>query len=349
MSRSPEDMLFRQVNQIPSKREKMKNNLSKGCRLCQKGAKMVLFVTGICHRTCWYCPLSGERKGKDLTYANEWMIESPEEAIDVAHRMSALGTGVTGGEPLARPERVITYCSRLKEEFGPGHQIHLYTGLAPDREMLNSLAGIVDEIRFHPPEEVWDTILTSDYMESAVNAKEMGFDIGFEVPALPEVGVLGQALPVLDFLNINELEWGGNNADGMRERNYSLEDGLHNAIEGAREWASLISKEEKVHFCSSSFKDSVQLRKRLIRIARNTARSFDHVTRDGTIIYGNLVPGEKDREWLKRLKTGSFEDQGDHIELSWRVLRSSAETLSGESCIIERYPDRGIIVEVTPI
>lgn len=168
---------------------------------------MVLFVTGICHRTCWYCPLSGERKGKDLTYANEWMIESPEEAIDVAHRMSALGTGVTGGEPLARPERVITYCSRLKEEFGPGHQIHLYTGLAPDSEMLNRLAGIVDEIRFHPPEEVWDTILTSDYMESAVNAKEMGFDIGFEVPALPEVGVLGQALPVLTSLIL--MSWNG--------------------------------------------------------------------------------------------------------------------------------------------
>jgi hypothetical protein len=293
--------------------------------------------------------LSGERKGKDVTYANERMIDSPEQAIEVAHRMSALGTGVTGGEPLARPERVITYCSRLKEEFGPEHQIHLYTGIAPGREMLTRLAGIVDEIRLHPPMETWQQVLSSEYVESAINAKEMGFDIGFEVPALPEVDLLSQALPVLDFLNINELEWGGHNADGMRERNYMLEDGLHNAIEGAREWASLISKEEKVHFCSSSFKDSVQLRKRLIRVARNTARSFDHVTRDGTIIYGKLIPHVKDREWIKRLKTGTYEEQGDHVELSWRVLRSSAETLSGESCIIERYPDRGIIVEVTPI
>ena len=337
------------MNRIPSRRDKVKNNLSRGCRICHKGAKMVLFVTGVCHRTCWYCPLSGERKGKDLIYANERMIDSPEQAIEVAHRMSALGTGVTGGEPLARPERVITYCSRLKEEFGPEHQIHLYTGIAPDREMLASLAGIVDEIRLHPPMEIWQQVLSSEYVASAINAKELGFDIGFEVPALPEVGLLNQALPVLDFLNINELEWGDHNADGMRERNYMLEDGLHNAIEGAREWASLISKEEKVHFCSSSFKDSVQLRKRLIRVARNTARSFDHVTRDGTIIYGSLVPHEKDREWLKRLKTGTYEEQGDHVELSWRVLRSSAEMLSGESCIIERYPDRGIIVEVTPI
>ncbi|MCX6699270.1 MAG: 4Fe-4S cluster-binding domain-containing protein [Methanomicrobiales archaeon] len=310
---------------------------------------MVLFVTGVCPRTCWYCPLSGERKGKDTTYANEWMIDSTEQAIEVAHRMSALGTGVTGGEPLARPDRVITYCSRLKEEFGPEHHIHLYTGIAPDHDMLTRLVGIVDEIRLHPPMEIWDQVMASDYVVSAVDAKKMGFDIGFEVPALPEVGVLDRALPFLDFLNINELEWGDHNADGMRERNYQLEDGFHNAIEGAREWASQISKDEKVHFCSSSFKDSVQLRKRLIRVARNTARPFDHVTRDGTIIYGRLVIHEKDREWLKRLKPGTSENMGDHVELSWRELRSNAETLSGESCIIERYPDRGIIVEVTPL
>lgn len=310
---------------------------------------MVLFITGTCHRTCWYCPLSGERKGKDVTYANERMIGSPGEAVEVAQRMSALGTGVTGGEPLARPGRVIEYCSRLKEEFGPGHHIHLYSGIAPDRDMLNLLVGIIDEIRLHPPVEIWDEVMSSEFGASAILAKDLGFDIGFEVPALPEVSVLIHALPVLDFLNINELEWGDHNADGMRERNYILEDGLHNAIEGAREWAHPLIKEEKVHFCSSSFKDSVQLRKRLIRVARNTARSFDHVTRDGTIIYGSLVPDDHDREWVKALKKGTYEDHGDHVELSWRVLRSHAETLSGESSIIERYPDRGIIVEVTPL
>jgi len=277
------------------------------------------------------------------------VVDSPEQAIEVAHRMSALGTGVTGGEPLARPDRVISYCSRLKEEFGPEHHIHLYTSTAPDHEMLQSLVGIIDEIRLHPPMEIWDQVLTSDYVTSAVDAKKMGFDIGFEVPALPEVDVLTQVLPFIDFLNINELEWGDHNADGMRQRNYLLEDGLHNAIEGAREWAARISKEDKVHFCSSSFKDSVQLRKRLIRVARNTARSFDHVTRDGTIMYGSLVPQKNDRNWVQGLTPGSYEDMWDHVELSMRELRSNAQTLSGDSSIIERYPDRGIIVEVTPL
>jgi uncharacterized protein len=310
---------------------------------------MVLFITGVCPRSCWYCPLSCERKGKDLTYANERIVSSPEEAIEVAHRMSALGTGVTGGEPLARLDRVVRFCKRLKQEFGPEHQIHLYTGIAPDRDTLTLLKGVVDEIRLHPPEEEWGELLSGDYAGSAKMAKEMGFDIGLEVPALPHVGILEPVLPILDFLNINELEWGETNADNMRERGYGLEDGLHNAVDGARGWASKISKEEKVHFCSSSFKDSVQLRKRLIRIAKNTARPFDHVTRDGTVIYGNLIPAGKDRDWVHHLSKGTYEDHGDHIELSWRAVRDNAELLNGESSIIERYPDHGMVVEVTPL
>jgi hypothetical protein len=327
----------------------MKINQSEGCRICRKGAKMVLFITGTCRRTCWYCPLSRERKGHDITYANEHPVTSPEEAVKVARSMSALGTGVTGGEPLMHTDRVIEYCTRLKHEFGDKHHIHLYTGIAPDRDTLCSLKGIVDEIRLHPPEEDWPEFLAGPYAGSAKMAKDMRFDVGVEVPALPSVGVLGPALSILDFLNINELEWGDTNAEGMRERRFVLEDGYHNAVDGAREWARHISREEKVHFCSSSFKDSVQLRNRLIRIAKNTARPFDHVTRDGTIIYGNLVPAGDDGTWAGRLARGSYIDFGDHIELSWRVLRKQAELLTGECSIIERYPDHGMIVEVTPL
>ncbi|HRZ19884.1 MAG TPA: radical SAM protein, partial [Methanofastidiosum sp.] len=32
--------------------------LSKGCKLCIKGRKSVLFVTGLCGVNCYYCPLS---------------------------------------------------------------------------------------------------------------------------------------------------------------------------------------------------------------------------------------------------------------------------------------------------
>ena len=103
--------------------------LAKGCILCNEGAKMVLFVTGRCHRSCWYCPLSTERKGKDVVFANERKIDSPDQIIAMAESMSALGTGITGGEPLLCLDRVTEYARLLKKHFGQDHHIHLYTCL----------------------------------------------------------------------------------------------------------------------------------------------------------------------------------------------------------------------------
>lgn len=328
--------------------------LSSGCILCHRGAKMVLFVTGRCYRSCWYCPLSSARKGKDAVYANEHRVSDPSDIIRVAESMSAEGTGVTGGEPLLVLDRVLEYCSLLKDHFGKGHQIHLYTAKAPSGDELCRMQGVIDEIRMHPPQECWEDILASDYIRSARQAKERGFETGFEVPALPGLERLAPALPCLDFLNINELEWGETNADELRKRGYTLADDIHNAVAGAREWAEPLLSDPKVHFCSSSFKDSVQLRERLKRIARNTARPFDEITEDGTVVYGVLEPGGEDRGLcrdvlLQELGEEGFAECGDHFETAWWILAEEKDRLPGKKSVVERYPGGGITVEVTPL
>ncbi len=324
-------------------------SLSPGCVLCHLGAKMVLFVTGRCRRTCWYCPLSRERKGRDVVFANERQVSSPSEAIEVAESMSALGTGVTGGEPLIELDRVVEYCRSLKEHFGPDHQIHLYTGLAPDEITLRRLQGLVDEIRLHPPHEVWPCILETDFARSAVLARERGFLIGIEVPALPGIEDLAAALPLLDFLNINELEWGETCANAMRDRGLELEDGVHNAVKGARQWAERLAGDPKVHFCSSVFKDSVQLRERLKRIAANTARPFEEVTDDGTVVYGVLEPEGAVDGFLEGLDDDEYAVFEGRIEMAWWVLTEHGAGLPGKKYVVERYPNGGMVVEVTPL
>ena len=328
--------------------------LSQGCILCHQGAKMVLFVTGRCHRSCWYCPLSSERKGTETVYANEMPVDIPAQIIEEADRMSALGTGITGGEPLLCLDAVVHFSKLLKEHFGPSHHIHLYTAKAPSQHELESMKGLVDEIRLHPPYESWKEILSTEFIQSAKTAKAMGFNIGIEVPALPGLEYLIPALPWIDFLNINELEWGETNADQMRERGYILADDLHNAIDGAQEWAREILKHEKVHWCSSSFKDSVQLRERLKRVAANTARSFDEITDDGTIVYGVVEFPQGGRDIIsqaceERLDEGSFQIFPDRIEMAWWLLEKFSDDLPGEKYVIERYPNRGMIVERTPL
>lgn len=310
---------------------------------------MVLFITGLCHRGCWYCPLAKERKGTDAAFANERRIHSPQEAVEEAQLMSALGTSITGGEPLVVLERVREYTTALKKTFGPSHHIHLYTALAPDLSTLLSLHGLVDEIRLHPPPDEWPDILDSAFLEAVTTAKQLGFSAGFEVPGLKGVHVLEPALPYLDFLNINELEWGELSADEMRSRGLILSDGLHNAVKYSAKWSRPLRHHRHVHFCPSRFKDSVQLRERLKRIAHNTARTFDEITSDGTIVYGVVEGAGHEEKHTLDLDPGDYEEYEDRIELSWHTLKRRSQHIKGRKYIIERYPPRGIVVELTPL
>lgn len=324
-------------------------HLSEGCVLCYQGAKMVLFVTGVCGRDCWYCPLSETRRGREVVYANDRLVKSPDDILAEAEMMSALGTGVTGGEPFLVLDEVVSYCRLLKEHFGPKHQIHLYTGIAPTRAQLEPLRGLVDEVRLHPPQGIWPRILTSPYAASVEVARELGFSIGIEVPSLPGIEALAAILPALDFLNINELEWSETNAQAMRERHLDLEDNLHNAVGGAAAWAAPLLDDPKVHFCSSDFKDSVQLRERLKRIAANTARSFDEITDDGTIVYGVLELEGGDLPQVLKEHIYEIEVSGDQVEMAWWMLAEMRDQLPGRKFVVERYPNGGIILEVTPL
>jgi len=78
---------------VPDDTGSLCTKLCRGCRLCMKGAKMVLFVTGACARDCFYCPLSDERKGKDDVYANERRVLSDADVIGEARRMERPGHG----------------------------------------------------------------------------------------------------------------------------------------------------------------------------------------------------------------------------------------------------------------
>ncbi|HDQ07556.1 MAG TPA: radical SAM protein [Methanoculleus sp.] len=319
--------------------------LSKGCRLCFRGAKMVLFITGRCGRSCWYCPISSERKGKDTAYANDREIRCDEDVLDEARIMSALGTGITGGEPFLVPERVVHYCRLLKGTFGDGHHIHIYTGIAPGNDVLDAIAGLVDEIRFHPPHEIWPDIMESTFPRAIRHARSLGMEVTVEVPSLPGIDALEPLMDELDFFNINELEWSETNAHEMRMRGLDLEDCYHNAVGGAEDWTRELRRHEKVHWCTSTFKDSIQLRERLKRIAENTARSFEEITDDGTVIYGVLECGAD----MPDIDPETMEVTGGRVEMAWWVLTDDFRDHPGKKYVVERYPNNGMIVEVIPL
>lgn len=336
--------------------------LSEGCKLCRTGAKMVLFVTGICPRDCFYCPVSFERRA-EVVYANERPVNSDEDIIKEARQMDALGTGITGGEPLIRLEKVIHYIRLLKSEFGKGYHIHLYTSLAPDRETIARLAKAgLDEIRFHPPMELWHDLKGSPYAESVKHAKDYRLQVGIEVPSIEGVEKVAEFASAADcFLNLNELEFSDSNAENLKARGFELENDTSNAVAGSRELARrIVPVVGKMHFCSSTYKDAVQLRERLIRIAWNTARDFDDISEDGTIMYGQVICNEKNsaqRVIKCFLEQGVPEEMMETtvsgIETAWWILADIAELIrqnADEMFIVERYPfEKGQIVEKIPV
>jgi len=260
--------------------------LPRGCQLCAKGSKMVLFVTGLCDSSCYYCPLSQEKAGKDLVFADEVPVSSEDDILFEVDSVRGEGAGVSGGDPLCVLERTVEYIHLLKSKYGSDFHIHLYTSKtnASQDDLVRLKEAGLDEIRFHPQGNDWTGI------EHAIR---LGIEVGLEVPAIPgKIGSLQQiALRAekigVSFLNVNELEASETNFEGLLAQGMRLTDMASASIEGSAEtakeflkWALKNLERLTVHFCSARYKDAIQMRNRLERRLQQTIREFEE--RDDT-------------------------------------------------------------------
>jgi len=323
--------------------------LATGCKLCQKGAKMVLLVTGLCKANCFYCPLSEKKKGKDVMYADEMPIETLEEMLEEAELIEAEGTGITGGDPLMVTERTIDAIHMLKNHFGDAHHIHLYTATL-DKEKVGMLEeNGLDEIRFHPPFPLWKKVERTNFGKLI---EGIDIDKGVEIPLIPhlrddtihflnEVDKYG-----LDFINLNELEFSITNLDALDAFGYRAKNDESVAALGSEKMAYEILEidfETPIHYCSASFKDAIQLRKRIERRARNVAKIYEVITEDGTLLKG-VIMAEKGRmeEIRKKFeideKLIGWNEEKRWIETSPFILEEIADYLPYKCYLVEEYP-----------
>lgn len=337
--------------------------LPRGCRLCIGGAKMVLFVTGVCNQACFYCPISEKRRGKDEVWANEVLVTSDEDILVEAELSGAKGTSITGGEPLLRVERVLGYLDLLKECFGEEHHVHLYTSckvLVPG--VLTKLwEHGLDELRLHPfGREDWGWI--------GETAKKFGgeMSIGVEIPAIP-----GQQSYLLDllhflesigveFLNLNELEFSETNRDALLARGYTPVGGLSMGARNSEELAKAVLRHAQnlekltVHYCPSRFKDRIQLRHRLVRRSRRVAKPYEVATDEGLLVKGVVYPASGRLEEVAKVLVVEYgvppnmvwvDREKGRVETSLEVVEELARV--GEAGrrgwdlrIVEEYPTR---------
>lgn len=311
---------------------------------------MVLFITGECDTDCFYCPISPKKKGKDVMYANEREIFNFDEMIEEAKAMDATGTGITGGDPLLVMDRTLEAIRILKKTFGKWHHIHLYTSIIDlDRSKALCDAGL-DEIRFHPPMSQWETM---DMSEISKIMSETTLHVGLEVPAIPGnkdklEALLKKAKDIgIEFININEFEFSESNWNMMEGMGFKVKNDLSSAVAGSEEMAlELMRKHPKypIHFCSSAFKDGVQLRNRLIRRAHVISKDYEYVTDDGTLLKGAIFGEDLDDivSALKKLKVPDnlfFVDRDKkRVEIALWKLKKISKKLPYESYMVEEYP-----------
>jgi len=349
-----------------------RGELSPACTQCQEGRKMVLFVTGLCRFRCFYCPVSSRRNQLDVVYANERRVGRDEDVLEEARAIGAAGTGITGGDPLGVFDRTEHYVRLLKREFGPDHNIHLYTH-EPSPEKLKRLAAAgLDEFRLHIPHYVWGPLSADGgaYRTVLEEAPEWGIRRGVEIPVLPdkelELRRLLRALEKIgvDFVNLNELEFSETNELKLHDRGYALDPRNGWGVKGSRAVAERVVRDTAwsvpVHYCSSRFKDGVQLRQRLLRRAERTAPEYAHITSDGTVRFGVVdVPAARDvgraakrLAALARLAPSEYRIDYDRrrVELSAARLRRVAGRLGLPAFEVEEYPTADALeVERTPL
>jgi len=315
---------------------------------------MVLLVTGKCAHDCWYCPLSLEKKGRDVTYADELLVKSDEDVIFEAKAIGARGTGITGGDPLLVADRTAHYIRLLKDEFGARHNIHIYTA-TPDAEKIGKLADAgLNEIRFHPHPDTWISP-DPEYGNAIRAALDCGLRAGIEIPAIPDhvdhMRYLARTMydAGAEFINLNELEFSESNWQQLMEKGFEVRDDVTSAVLGSEEAALRLVEELEndmiIHYCSSSFKDATQLRNRLMRRAKNTATGLEIITDEATFLKG-VVETDEPEKFVRELRRKFAIPAGlirhdvrkSRVEIAAWVLEELASEISGVKYLVWEYP-----------
>ena len=345
---------------------------TEGCIQCQMGSKLVLFITGHCHWMCDYCPLSENRREIDWMFANERRVEIGDwdSVIEEARAMNATGAGITGGDPVMARERVLEACKILKNEFGDDFHLHMYTSIPFKAEWAKDFADAgLDEIRFH-----FLDLESDKYTETMDACVESGMLTGVEIPCEPdkenelmELLETMRNMPV-QFLNLNELEITVGNHNNMELRGFNLSDEITAGAAGSGELATRMrdrvmaasigapDPEEgtvrepypyHLKFCTATYKDSGQLRRRFIRRGEHTISPHEILTEDGTLLFGAVDCSLEDSEdWIEEIhsETGLpkrfmlYDSDNERIELPLSMAEELVGEIEAPISLVEVHP-----------
>ena len=252
-------------------------------------------------------------------------------------------------------ERSMEACRQLKNAFGPTHHIHLYTSIPFKPEVAEQLAEAgLDEIRFH--------LLNLDYQRYVPTmqaCRDAGIYVGIELPCEPDQEERLHELveemrngPAL-FLNLNELEITVGNYDNMEVRGFNLSSEITAGAEGsgklARDLHAKVTADYgfMVKYCTASYKDSGQLRRRFLRRGEHTISPHEQMTEDGTMVFGAIWCSDEDaKDWSTEIQSQTgipeqfifFDEALDRLEIPLMLAEQIADVVDAPVAMVEVHP-----------
>ena len=252
-------------------------------------------------------------------------------------------------------ERSMEACRHLKNAFGPTHHIHLYTSIPFKPEVAEQLAEAgLDEIRFH--------LLNLDYQRYVPTmqaCREAGIYVGIELPCEPDQEERLHELveemrngPAL-FLNLNELEITVGNYDNMEVRGFNLSSEITAGAEGSGELARALHAKVTadygfmVKYCTASYKDSGQLRRRFLRRGEHTISPHEQMTEDGTMVFGAIWCSDEDaKDWSAEIQAETgipeqfifFDEALGRLEIPLNLAEQIADVVDAPVAMVEVHP-----------
>ena len=336
--------------------------IPKGCKYCLKGEKAVLFLNGICQKPdhcSWYCPISEERRGKDITFIDEIKVSSREDLLDEFDKINAKGMSITGGEPLSEfnLEKTLNYINYVKSVYGKKFHVHLYTnGLNFNEKIANKLAlAGLDEIRFHLPPNKCEKI------KFALNK---GYSVGAEVPIIPDEDYLNSLEKFIlyidkigaEFINLNEFEICLPNSQSLKEKGYFLKKGTIASIINSKEAALILLKKLapivsiKIHFCSIRAKDFHQLKNRYSRRAKSIKLPYEEITKEGLLLFAQIEGKSENLSKLNEVLLSEFKIPKKFILKEQKTIKLPYYIAIEDQLIalLDEFKIEGYIMEITP-
>jgi len=294
--------------------------LPEGCKLCLRGLKSVLFITGMCNVGCFYCPVNPDRRGRDIMYINDVYVHNLRSVLREVECCLSKGVAITGGEPLLVPDRVYEVSKLLKMFFGGNFHIHLYTHVSAltRRSLQILLMCPVDEVRIH--------VLSLDVLKRKLELLKLlakqHFTVGLEVPVIPGFeNIIEQIVEMLyhseiiSFVNLNEVDVSPGNENTLRKLGFKLNsDGtVQGSYESGRRLAYKLASrfsDLRINLCTSCTKDLIQIGLRFLYKSFTLSTLHQQIEDDGSVTSikingrfthpGNYIRGLKYR-FLPRL------------------------------------------------